>query len=72
MEANKRAVSRSDCEIINVEPLSDKVPERAEKGKVVMTVPLKRKGSLRAGSQGLDVSGDLVGNTKTGGKFVSV
>lgn len=38
-EAKKRAAAHTDCEIIDEEPLSYKVPEKADKGKAVATVP---------------------------------
>lgn len=44
--SKKRVVTSADCEIIDVEPLSFKVPEKAEKRKVVAMVPQKRKENL--------------------------
>lgn len=38
-KAKKRAAASADYEIINVEPLSFKVPDKVEKGKVVAMVP---------------------------------
>lgn len=45
-EAKKKAAGRADCEIIDVETLRFKVLETVDKGKVVATVPQKRKGNL--------------------------
>lgn len=73
-EAKKRVAAHTICEIIDIEPLSYKVPEKADKGKAMATVPQKMKGSLppgplekrmndvfstRASSEGLDAGGDL-------------
>lgn len=48
-EAKKRAATHTDCEIMDVEPLRYKVPEKEDKGKAVATVLLKRKGNLPPG-----------------------
>lgn len=81
-EARKRAAAYTDYEVIDVEPLSYKVPEKAEKGKAVATTPLKRKVSLplgpreklmkdalsaRGGSEGLGANEDTAGEA---GRFV--
>lgn len=44
-EVQKRATPHTDCEIIDVEPLRYKAPEKIDKGKAVATATLKRKGS---------------------------
>lgn len=84
-EAKKRAAARADCEIIDVEPLSYKVPEKVDRGKAVATVPLKRKWSLppgppeklmndafsvRAGNEGLEFGRDLAGGVRIGERFM--
>lgn len=81
-EARKRAAAHTDCEIIDVEPLSYKVPGKVDKGKAVATAPLKRKGSLplglreklmkdtlttRASIEGVGAGRDLTGDA---GRFV--
>lgn len=48
-ETKKRATAHTDCEIIDVEPLSYKVPEKVVKCKAMATTPLKSKGSLPSG-----------------------
>lgn len=48
-EVQKRAAAHIDCEIIDVEPLRYKAPEKVDKGKAVATVTLKRKGNGTVG-----------------------
>lgn len=48
-KTKKRAAASVDCEIIDVEHVSFKVPEMVNKGKAVTTVPQKKKGNLPPG-----------------------
>lgn len=83
-KAKKRAAAHTDCEIIEVEPLSFKVPEKVDKGKAVTTMPKKRKGNLhpgpreklmkdvisaRAGSEGPEGLPDPSGGAEVGERF---
>lgn len=84
-EAKKRAAAHTDCEIIDVEPLSFKVPKKVDKGKAVAIVPQKKKnhlppgaceklmkGAMSAGvgSEGLEDMADPTGEGGVGERFV--
>lgn len=84
-EAKKRATASADCEIIDVKPLSFKVPKKLDKGKAVAMVPQKIKGNMppgpkeklmknmfnaRTGGEGLETSAKPAGGAGTGGRFM--
>lgn len=84
-EIKKRVAAHTDCEIIDVEPLSFKVPEKVDKGKAVATVPQKMKITLPQvpceklmknamiagmGSEALEAMADPTGGGGAGGRFV--
>lgn len=84
-EAKKKGPANADCEIIDVEPLSFKVPEKVDKGKVVAMVPQRRKASMpsapieklmreamntRIVGEGWDIEPESTGGTATRGRFV--
>lgn len=84
-EAKKRAAASADCEIIDVEPLSIKVPEKVVKGKAVATMPQKMKRNMppclreklirdafntKTISESLDIGLDPARDTVTVGRFV--
>lgn len=84
-EEKKEGVASADCEIIDVESLSFKIPEKVDKGKIVTMVPQKRKASMpptlreklmrdvlnaRTVNEGLDIGPDPIGGTAIGGRFV--
>lgn len=66
-EVQKRAAAHTDCEIIDVEPLRYKVPEKEDKGKAAATGTLKRKGSGTVGPREKLMKDAISARTGSGG-----
>lgn len=67
-DVQKRAAAHVDLEIIDVEPLRFKVPEKMDKGKAVATGTLKRKGGGAGGPREKRMKDAISARTGSGGE----